>query len=535
MNEENQTAQSPTQPTVGILGGVGAAPPLFDVVKLYTNSDEARRWVSLNRGESSLEAVAIGCMNIVPLVVDLDGTLILTDMLHESAIGATRNRPLMALCLPFWLARGKALLKRRLAEGFDFDPALLPYNESFLAWLRAQRESGRKLVLCTASDHRLAESIAEHLGLFDEVLASDGETNLAGTLKAQVLCERYGEGGFDYAGNSYADLAVWRHARNAIVVNSGAKLAALAGTHVERHFPAQGRGLGVWVRMLRLHQWLKNVLLFVPVLTAHRFTELQHIQTLVLGFMAFSMCASAVYVTNDLLDLGSDRSHPRKRYRPLASGQVPLAWGVALALLLLAAGTILSLMLPPGFRFWLAAYFLLTCAYSFALKRVVLLDCIVLAILYTLRIVTGGAATGIPLSFWLLAFSIFLFLSLAFVKRYAELQTQQQVGGSKVHGRGYHTADLGLVQALGVSSGYASVLVLALYLNSEAVVRLYRTPEFIWGAVPVLLFWVSWLWLRAHRGEMHDDPLVFSIKDRASLLAGALFLAVLAAGTLVLP
>lgn len=469
--------------------------------------------------------------------MDLDGTLIHTDMLHESALRAVRDRPVDVLRMPFWLSQGKAVLKRRLAAGAAVDAASLPYNVELIAWLREQKAAGRTLVLCTASDVVIASAIAVHLDLFDDVMASDGVLNLAGVNKAAALEQRYGRAGYDYAGNSSADLHVWQRARRAVVVNAGAALAARAATHceVERVFVAPARGFAAWRRVLRVHQWMKNLLLFIPMLAAHEITDPATIAALLIAFIAFSLCASTVYIANDLLDLESDRQHPRKCKRPFASGAVPAWMGVALAPLLLAASLLLAWYVGPAFLAWLVVYFVLTCAYSFGLKRLMLVDCLTLAVLYTLRIVAGAAAADNMLSFWLLAFSVFLFLSLAFVKRYAELHVQMESGKEKVHGRGYFTSDAPLVQMLGVTAGYASAVVLALYLNSDAVWQLYRTPEAVWGTVPVLLFWISWIWMKAHRGEMHDDPLVFAVKDQASLLAGAAFGAALALGSIGWP
>lgn len=488
-------------------------------------------------GIHEIGGVTTPAASLPPLVVDLDGTLLLTDMLHESAVGLLRAAPWSVLRIPFWLAQGKAALKAELARRYVFDPALLPFNEPFVAWLCEQRASGRRLVLCTASDERIAEAVAAHLGLFDEVLASDGATNLGGNAKARLLVERFGQGGFAYAGNSNADLPVWRAGGAAVVVNAPQALGArvLQFSPVEQNFPQRLAGLWEHLRMLRLHHWLKNLLLFVPLAAAHKIAEPALWSLLFMAFFAFCLCSSAVYLANDLLDLESDRRHPRKRTRALASGRVPLRRAALLSPLLLACGLGLGATVGPAFLGWLGGYFLLTCAYSLALKRCILLDCLTLAVLYTLRVVAGGAAAGVPLSFWLLAFALFLFLSLAFVKRYAELLAQAPGADGAVHGRGYHVADAPMVSALGVSSGYASALVLALYLNSEAVARLYRTPECLWATVPVLLYWVSRMWLKAHRGEMHDDPLMFAVKDKASLLAGLLFASVLVAGTLARP
>jgi 4-hydroxybenzoate polyprenyltransferase len=274
--------------------------------------------------------------------------------------------------------------------------------------------------------------------------------------------------------------------------------------------------------MFRVHQWLKNLLLFVPLLAAHQISNLQSLSTLLLAFVSFSLCASAVYMANDLLDLESDRRHPRKRRRPFAAATIPMTYGVVLAPLFALMSLLLGLMVGTTFTAWLVIYFALTCAYSLLLKRLALIDCLTLAALYTLRIIAGAAAVAVSLSFWLLAFSVFIFLSLAFVKRYAELQVQTQEGNTHAHGRGYSVSDAPIVQTLGIASGYASVLVLALYLHSETVTQLYVQPELIWFAVPLMLFWVSWVWMKAHRGEMHDDPIVFAIKDRSSLAVAIL-------------
>lgn len=468
-----------------------------------------------------------------PLVVDLDGTLIHTDMLHESALKVFRDTPLEALRVPCLLARGKAFLKRHLASRIDFDPGTLPYNEELLEWLRVKRDEGRRLVLCTASDKSIADPIARHLGIFDDVIASDGTVNITGEAKADTLLQHFATTGYDYAGNSHKDLPVWSAARRAIVVNGSTALIRKARnvTTVEQVFPRRSVGFAGWRRTLRVHQWLKNLLLFVPLIAAHELGNAEAWLSLLLAFAAFSLCASAVYIANDLLDLESDRRHPRKRNRPFAAGLMPAYQGVLLAPLLLAVSMVIASLVGPQFLGCLVLYFTLTSAYSWLLKRLLLIDCLALALLYTLRIIAGAAAVGQHLSFWLLAFSVFLFLSLAFVKRYAELEVQLLSGVDRIHGRGYHTADASLIQTMGIVSGYCSALVLALYLNSDDVLELYSSPEFIWGAVPVMLFWVSWMWMQAHRGVMHDDPLVFALKDPVSLLAGTTLAGVLVAGT----
>ena len=472
-------------------------------------------------------------MTAIPLAVDLDGTLIQTDTLHESAVRALRTHPLQTLQIPLWLAQGKAHLKQRLANLTDFDASALPYNHALIVWLKEQRALGRHLILCTASDRSMADAIARHLGIFDEVMASDGVRNLSARHKAAALKERFGHQGFDYAGNSVDDLPVWSEARHAIVVNAPASVQqqALELCEVEKEFPSLSSHAGVLPSVLRMHQWLKNLLLFIAPLAAHQTPSADLSSMLLLAFFSFSVCASAVYIANDLFDLDSDRHHPRKRLRPFASGRVSVAKGVVLFPLLLLNAFLFAIPVGSAFVGWLLFYFLLTCAYSWSLKRVVLIDCLVLAMLYTVRIVAGAAAAGIALSFWLLAFSVFLFLSLAFVKRYAELKTHADDGRDHAHGRGYWISDAPLVQSLGITSGYAAVVVLALYLNSDAVVKLYQQPVVMWSAVPVMLFWISWMWMKAHRGEMHDDPLLFAVRDKASLLSGCAFALVLFVAT----
>lgn len=476
-------------------------------------------------------------MSSRPLVVDLDGTLIRTDLLHEAAIRLLRDRPLAALQLPLKLASGKAELKQFVADRTALSPETLPYNAELLQWLREEHGRGRQIVLCTASSEKFAQSIAAHLQLFDVVMASDSHTNLKGRQKAAALCERFGRGDFDYAGNSTADLPIWECAAESVVVNASERLSREVASrcNVTRNFPRSAPGAGTWVRTLRLQQWLKNLLLFAPLLAAHRITEPGSSLMLLVAFVAFSFSASGTYIMNDLLDLESDRLHPRKRNRPLAAGLIAAPQAMLVALLLLLSGLAMASLITPQFLFCLICYLVITCLYSWFLKRLILLDCITLAMLYTLRIIAGAAAMGMGLSFWLLSFSAFLFLSLAFVKRYAEIEVQLLEGRNKVHGRGYLTSDAPLLQTLGVSAGFSAALVLSLYLNSPEIQVLYATPEIIWGAVLVLLYWISWMWMQAHRGLMHDDPLVFAIKDKSSLLAGAVFLLVLWLGTVSMP
>jgi len=472
-----------------------------------------------------------------PLVVDLDGTLIRTDMLQEGLCKLVRDNPVSLCLFPYWLWRGKAWLKQQLAARTTLDPRILPFNREFITWLTQQRAHGRRLILCTAAHQTIAEAIAEHLGLFDDVIASNGTTNVAGTRKADALVERFGRAGFDYAGNSRDDLAVWQCARRAVIVSPSATVAkrAASGGTVERVFPAPALGFTAWRRVLRLHQWLKNLLLAVPLVAAHQVTHPETWTSLMLAFISFSLCASAVYVANDLVDLESDRKHPLKADRPFASGLVPVRVGFLLVPLLLLSSMAVARQVGSTFLLWLLVYALLTSAYSWGLKRLIIIDCLTLAMLYTVRIVAGAAVAGVPLSFWLLAFSCFLFLSLAFVKRYAELRILSRTQEEQAHGRAYCVSDAPLIQMLGIASGYAAVLVFALYLHSDTVRQLYRTPEFLWGAIPITVFWISWMWTQAHRGQMHEDPVVFALTDRVSLLSGLALASVLTIAVVIRP
>lgn len=453
----------------------------------------------------------------VPLCVDLDGTLIRTDMLFESSLGLLKRNPLYLFALPFWLLSGRANLKRRIAQRTKVDIPTLPWDLRVVELLEAERQR-RTLVLCTASDQVLADAVAAHLGSFDLVMASDGSRNLSGRSKAEVLVEAYGERGFDYAGNEARDLAIWAHAKRAYVVNAGSGLAARVGrvSEVADVLPRERAGVRTWLKALRLHQWLKNVLVFVPLLASHTFLQPTAVAHAIAAFVIFGVCASSVYVLNDLLDLGADRAHPRKRKRPFASGRLPLAAGIVVAPLLTIAAFVAAYLLDPRFALVLLGYYVLTLAYSLYLKRIAMLDVLVLAGLYTVRIIAGSAAIETGLSFWLLAFSMFLFLSLALVKRYTEVAAQSGNGQEQIKGRGYAASDAGLLATLGGASGYLSVLVLALYIDSTASAALYRHPQWLWLMCPLLLYWVSRVWIIAHRRAMNDDPVIFAVTDNVS-------------------
>jgi 4-hydroxybenzoate polyprenyltransferase len=472
------------------------------------------------------DATAADTGGAVPLCVDLDGTLIKSDLLLESFLLLMKKNPLLVLLCPVWLlSGGKQRLKQEIATRVEIDAARLPYHPKVIEWLSLQREGGRTLILATASHRLLAEPVAEHLGLFDEVLATDEQRNLKGKNKLAALKERFGSD-FAYAGDTDADVPLWKDCKERIIVASPSKASALAkaaGVTFDETFHPEGRGpLKALIKATRPHQWAKNLLLFVPALLAHRVTDLSVMAHTALAFMAFSLLASSVYVLNDLLDIPSDRHHHRKKTRPFASGDLSILTGFALLPVLTGAGIALTALLPIEFWGVMSVYYAITLAYSLILKSLMLVDVMVLAGLYTVRILAGSAATDTKVSFWLFAFSMFVFLCLAFVKRYIELWTLKSEGRDKSIGRGYRVSDIEQLQSLGSSAGYVSVLVLALYLNSPEVRALYAQPAMLWAIIPLLTYWISRIWLRAGRGEVHDDPIVYALKDPASWVIGVL-------------
>lgn len=460
------------------------------------------------------------------LVLDLDGTLLKTDMLYETFWNVLSRDVWGALSSVWAVREGKAPLKRALALRAYIDVATLPINQDVLTLIRAKREQGIKIALVTASDQILADQIAGHFGVFDEVHGSTPERNLKGQSKAEFLLKRFGAGHFDYVGDSAADLAVWEHAGEAIAVNAPAAVAsALQGNHPNaRVLSAAQPRMNACRRALRPHQWVKNLLVFLPMIAAHDFSPEIIWQSLA-AFVTFCLCASAVYLFNDLLDLSGDRTHPRKRFRPLAAGDFPIASGTVLAVILMLVSLGIAAFLGAGYFLVLLAYIAMTTAYSLVLKRKIIVDICTLAGLYTLRILAGSVATGIPLSVWLVVFSSSIFFSLAAVKRQAELIDQRSRGVLGQTGRGYHVEDVSILTAMAISSGFISVLVMAMYLSSQAVTVLYSQPLYLSGICCVLIYWISRIVLITHRGHMHDDPIVFALKDRTSQICLALMLA----------
>ena len=462
-----------------------------------------------------------------PLVVDLDGTLVKIDLLAQSFFGLLAARPLRALATLAVLLRGKAAFKAALAGLADLDCTTLPFNPELLAFIRAEHAKGRAVYLASAADHRLVEAVADALGLFAGTFASDGTTNLAGAAKAQVLCDAFGIGGFDYAGNARVDFAVWEKARGVWLAGAGIRLQRriVARFPEARIVDPAHRQWSDYLRTLRVHQWLKNLLIFVPAAAAHRFMPMTAM-ALVLAFLSFSLCASSAYIANDLLDLGNDRAHLRKRDRPMASGRVPLGHALALVPVLLALATTLAWSLPHDFLALLAGYYVLTMSYSLVLKRKVMIDVVTLACLYGMRLAAGAVAVAVPLSPWFVAFSVFFFLCLALVKRCTEITDRIAKDAGDPKGRGYIQRDLPMLEAMAAGTGYVAIMIFALYIDSPAVAALYRSPEYLWAICLVLFYWISRVLLLTHRGEMHDDPVVFAATDLKSLVCGALILVI---------
>jgi 4-hydroxybenzoate polyprenyltransferase len=481
----------------------------------------------------------------VALCVDLDGTLVKSDTLLDTVLVVARQRPGDLLKIPGWIAEGKASFKRHLTTAVQIDVEHLPYNRPLLEYLRQQFGEGRAIYLATAADKELAERVAAFLGIFAGVLASDAAgsgVNLAGENKLVAMRAQFGEE-FCYIGNAKPDIELLAACVSPMTANPDAALLAgmkRNGTVAAANFEDRSPKLKSWLKAIRLHQWAKNTLIFVPLLLAHRWS-LGALTGAAIAFLSFGLCASATYIINDLLDLETDRRHLRKRRRPFAAGDLSAIAGVAAVVLMMAVSATLAvflqplidrlagvymLRLPHAFLGWLAFYTVTTLAYSLFLKRKLLLDVFVLSGLYTVRILAGSAATNVPVSTWLAGFSVFFFLSLAFVKRFSELEGLRERGGAVSNGRGYMVSDLEQLRALGTGSAYAAVLVIMFFIRDPATTRLYRHPYILWLVIPVVLLWLSQVWMLASRGEMHDDPVVFAITDKRSLLLGALMAAV---------
>ncbi len=459
----------------------------------------------------------------LPLYVDLDGTLTYTDLLFESVLLLIKRNPLYLFLCFAWLLRGRGNLKSQIARRIELDVSLLPYNETLLTYLKEQRAAGRRLVLASASNRMLVQAVADHLAIFDTVLGSDQITNLKSRAKLQAIIADAGPHGFAYAGNGAADLSVWESATEIIVVNAPSAVVTKAHNIKKPALiiPARPFKLLFVIKALRLHQWAKNALLFVPLMAAHDL-DLESWLVTLLAFVAFGLCASATYVVNDLFDLASDRAHPRKQARPFAAATLTIQFGIALVLILLPLSLWLAAVISLPFFALMVLYVAATLLYSARLKQIAIVDVLVLASLYTHRILAGGLVSSVVISNWLLAVSLFMFLSLALVKRCAELEFMSGDGKVSLAGRGYRTTDLSYLISMGIASGFVAVMLLALYVDSQVGGYMYPHAEILWMILPLMLFWIMRLWLKISRMEIHDDPLLFAITDRTSWIVAAL-------------
>ena len=461
-----------------------------------------------------------------PLLLDLDRSLIRTDLLLETALAYLGSNPLGIFCLLGWLLGGRANVKRRLAEAVDLDVQLIPVHDEVAALAARAKREGREVYLVTASDELLATKIAARFPFLDGVISSDGTRNLKGSRKAEVVRNRFPDG-FDYVGDSHADIHVWRHAREIIVVEPSASvLRSVNSLRKPTSVIARKARLPALLRAARLHQWAKNALVFLPAILSGQIANYDTAVACVLAFLAFGLIAAGTYLVNDLLDLAHDRRHWSKRNRPIASGDLPIGMAIAAAVIAVVSGMAIGFAIGPSVATVLAIYLVLTLTYSIHLKRVPVLDVVALACLFTLRLALGIAAAQVMASPWLLVFSMFLFTSLSIAKRFTEIQRTAAKGETVVSGRGYLVADAPLMLALGLATGTASILIMVLYLIFDAFSRdFYGNPHWLWCFPVILFIWIARVWLVAQRGELHDDPVAFALKDRQSLVLGVLMTA----------
>lgn len=487
--------------------------------------------------ESTDISARISPASLLPLFVDLDGTLTPSDTLVESVIQLVKRAPLVVLKMPFWLLRGRAMFKSHIAERVNFSCQSLPIRQDLLEYLRKEKDKGRTIILATAAHRSIGSAVAAELKIFDDVIASDATRNLKGGAKLRAIQSVAG-GPFVYAGDSKADTPIWKEADAAILVGASKKLARAVHrtTKVECEFENPPPSVAVWLQALRVHQWVKNLLIFVPLLTSFAFLDSSKIVTIVGSFIAFSLAASATYIVNDLWDIESDRAHPRKRLRPFASASLGIKQGIGMAGLLLTFAAAVAAMVSFRFLLLLGLYVVLTTAYSLRFKGYVLMDVLMLSMLYTLRILAGSVAVQLPASSWLLAFSVFLFFSLALIKRCSELVSLDQSGRQAARGRDYRVTDLTVLWPLGCAASLSAVVVFGLFISSPETQAKYASGQLLWLVAFALMYWIGRMWIKTSRGEMHDDPLVFALKDFGSCMTIlAMFLITLVAHFFHLP
>ena len=456
------------------------------------------------------------------LFVDLDGTLIKSDLLFECLVPIIKNYFYALFLAPFWLLKGKAYLKDKFSDLVSINPEILPYNNNVLEYIRKEKENGSKIILATASNIKLAKSISDYLGIFDDVIASSKEENLKGKNKLNKI-KLYIKNNninkeFSYIGDSEADVKIFNETNIPIVVGNKNVFNKIKSKNDKTTF-VDGENdfsLKKFFKMIRTYQWVKNFLIFLPLILAHKFLDVNLLLKALVAFFSFSFLASSVYIINDIMDVESDRIHPSKKNRPIASGAVKISSALKVAFILMPLSFIISIFLGKEFLFVLLTYFITTSCYSFYLKKIMLVDILILSLLYTVRMFAGGVALNIYLSPWLFMFSMFFFFSLACAKRYSELYAVRNNLQDEIKGRGYQAQDLEQIQIFGSSSGYIAILIFALYIQSDISMKLYKTPSFFWALCPIMLYWISRVWLLSHRGQMTQDPIIFALKDKVS-------------------
>ena len=467
-------------------------------------------------------------LEILPICVDLDGTLVATDTLYESFLALLAYKPLTLFDCLGWISKGKAVFKSKLSNAQKIDIENLPWNESLLDWLKLRKAAGHKIVLATAADQSIALAAQKHLGIFDQVFCSDGSSNLKGKCKGQALVHEFGERGFIYVGDSKVDLPVWRDAAGAVVVEVKDRLRK----KVEACSPllasfqsSENLNEGSFV-LLRPKQWIKNLLVFVPIIASGQWWDLKGWLTTAGVFFAFSLVASGTYIINDLLDIQADRHHFKKKKRPIASGKISIPRSLCILFLTVASGFLIGWQLevfPVIF-----AYVLVTLCYSLFLKAKFLLDVFALAFLYLIRIYAGADVADHSVSIWLFSFGMFVFLGLAMMKRVAELMKSE--GSRSLRRRGYKIIDVNILTIAGICSAFASALILFMYFRFNETSSVFKGQQTLFLSVPVILYWQLRCWRAVEVGVLDNDPIAFATSDKPSrIILGILLIIIICA------
>ena len=471
----------------------------------------------------------------IPLCVDLDGTLVFSDTLQENLIKLLLHKPEYIFVIPFWFLKGIAFLKHKIASEIELKYSLLPYNIKIIEYIKQKKRSGCKIYLSTGANEKIALGVSKYLKCFDDIFASNEILNNVGKTKAEILIKKFGYQKFDYIGNSNNDIPALQSSKKGLLVNANKKTIIKVNKNLNIKTTVQKKNITIYsvLNLLRIHQWVKNLLLFLPIIAAHQLHNLDNVANLIIAFFSFGFCASAIYIINDLYDLENDRIHEIKRKRPFANGSISILTGLILIPILLTGSLLIGYFINQSFFICLIIYIIITTFYTIFFKRVPVLDCATLSILYTFRIVAGGIVVNVNPSFWLLHFSVFMFLSLAFVKRYLELINSSSKNNSELLGRGYYKSDIPVVLGIGLTSGFASIVILSLYMQSQTISKLYQTPEIIWFSLIIVLIWISYIWLKACRNQIDSDPIIFALKDKISWFLGFLVVLIFLIATFV--